>query len=153
MSEGQMWDLVGLRPQVGWHPERRRRARRGGATLLVLVGLASAGAACGLAADGLVSGSSCAHFVTTVRTSEPSYAPGQTVIISVTQANEGPGCTIPPQACGPPLALASAHNSAGKDDRDYGAHKTFAGTHITCPGPGPVYHLNRTWGANYSDNW
>jgi len=60
------------------------------------------------------------------------------VIISVTEANDGPVCTIPPQPCGPPQAFASAYNPAGKDVWDAGAHKTFPGTHITCPGPGPV---------------
>ena len=149
MSDGQMWDLAGLRRRELWHPESPRRARRGGATLLALVVLASAGAASGIAGDGVSIGS-CAHFVTTVRTSEPSYAPGQTVIITVTQANDGPGCTMPPQPCWPwpPAAFASAYNPAGEDVWDYGARKTIPGTHITCPpGPGP----SMTWTAYYSD--
>jgi hypothetical protein len=33
---------------------------------------------------------SCENLTITVKTNEPRYAPGQTVIISVTQANEGP---------------------------------------------------------------
>ena len=151
MSEGQMWELAVLRRQELWHPEPPRRARRGGAALLVLAGLASAGAACGLAGDGSVP-VGCAHFVTTVRTSEPSYAPGQTVIITVTQANDGPACTLPPQPCGPPVALASAYNPAGKDVWDAGAQKTFPGI-ATCPPPGPVYHLDWWWAAGYSDTW
>src|SRR5215469_8762389 len=132
MSEGQMWELAVLRRQELWHPEPPRRARRGGAALLVLAGLASAGAACGLAGDGSVP-VGCAHFVTTVRTSEPSYAPGQTVITTVTQANDGPACTLPPQPCGPPVALASAYNPAGKDVWDAGAQKTFEQEHSSSP--------------------
>jgi len=106
------------------------------------------GAAWGLGGDGLVSVGSCAHFVTAVRTSEPSYAPGQTVIITVTQTNDGPLCAIPPQPCGPPQAYASAYNPAGKDVWDAGARKTFPG-YNTCPGPEPV--PSWTWAANYSD--
>jgi len=101
-----------------------------------------------LGGDGLVSVGSCAQFVTTVRTSEPSYAPGQAVIITVTQTNDGPLCAIPPQPCGPPQAFASAYNPAGKDVWDAGAHRTFPG-HNTCPGPEPV--PSWPWGANYSD--
>jgi len=127
----------------------RARSGLGGAALVMLAGLAPAGAACGLAGDETVLVGSCAHFVTTVRTSEPSYAPGQTVIISVIQANDGPVCTIPPQPCGPPQAFASAYNPAGKDVWDAGAHKTFPSTHITCPEPGRV--PSWTWAANYSD--
>jgi hypothetical protein len=53
--------------------------------------------------------------VTTLRTSESGYAAGQTVIISVTLANKGPACIIPPpSACGPFLPGAAAYNSAGK---------------------------------------
>lgn len=113
----------------------------------MLVVLVSAGAACGLAGDG-VSAGSCAHFVAAVRTSEPSYAPGQLVIISVIQANDGPGCTIPPQPCGPPAAFASAYNPAGEDVWDSDASKTIPGTEITCPS-GPVPSM--TWTAHYSD--
>jgi hypothetical protein len=142
-----MWDLAGLRPRVAWHPESGRRARRRRAGLLVLLVLASAGAACGFAGDA-VSVGSCAHFLATVRTSEPSYAPGQPVIISVTQANDGPGCTIPPQPCGPPVAYASAYNPAGDDVWDSDASKTIPGTEGTCP-PGPVPSM--TWTAYYSD--
>jgi hypothetical protein len=71
--------------------------------------------------------------VATVRASEPSYAPGHTVIISVTQANDGPACTTPPQPCGPPAAVASAYNSAGEDVWDAGADKTIGLTGATCP--------------------
>lgn len=149
MSEGQMWELAGLRRQELWHPESPRRARRGGAALLVLVGLASAGAGGGLAGDGIAVGS-CAHFVATVRTSERSYAAGQAVIITVTQANDGPGCTLPPQPCGDPTASASAYNPAGEDVWDAGASKTFP--HIgTCPPPGPAYSRHWPWTAYYSD--
>jgi hypothetical protein len=144
MSEGQMWNLAGLRPQTVWHPESRRRARRGWATLLVL---ASAGAACGLGGDGAVFVASCEHFVTTVRTDKPSYAPGHTVIISVTQANDGPVCTIPPQPCGAPEALPSAYNSSGEEVWDSVASKVIPGN-ITCPPePGPSI----TWPAYYSE--
>jgi hypothetical protein len=131
MSEGQMWELAVLRRQELWHPESPRRARRGGAALLVLVGLASAGGACGIAGD-VVSVGTCAHFVATVRTSEPSYAPGQTVIITVSQANDGPGCVTPPRPCGDPAAFASAYNSAGEDVWDYDAGKTIPGI-ASCP--------------------
>ena len=149
MSEGQMWDLVGLRPQVVWHPEWRRNARRGAARLLVLVVLASAGAGFGLAGDGMVSVGSCAQFVTTVRTNEPGYAPGQMVIISVSEANDGPVCTIPPQPCGPPSAFVSAHDVAGRDVWDPGARKTIRGMAVgdCLPEPGP----SMTWPAHYSD--
>lgn len=112
----------------------------------MLAGLASAGTACGLAGDGTAYVGSCARFVTTVRTSEPSYAPGQTVIISVTQTNDGPVCTIPPQPCEPPSAFASAYNSAGQDVWDSGASKTIPGQ-ITCP-PGSAPSM--TWTADYS---
>ena len=89
-----------------------RRSQRGWATPLVLIALASTGAACSYAGGGTVSSAgSCEHFVTTVRTNESSYGPGQTVIISVTQANEGPTCYgIPPEWCGNLQAFASAHH-------------------------------------------
>jgi hypothetical protein len=125
----------------------RRRSQRGWATPLVLVALACTGAACGLAGwtvwTTVGAAGSCEHLVTTVRTSESSYAPGQTVIISVTQANEGPACSTPPQPCGP-QTLVSAYNSAGEDVWDYGASK-FEGQ-ITCfppPVPSPM------WPAHY----
>jgi hypothetical protein len=115
----------------------------------MLVALASAVAACGHAGEGTVSAAgSCEHFVTTVRTSESSYAPGQTVIVSVTQANDGPACYgVPPEWCGNLQAFASADNSAGEDVWDYGASKTIPG-HNTCPfvpAPGPG------WPAHYSN--
>jgi hypothetical protein len=91
---------------------------------------------------------SCEHFVTTVSTNASSYAPGQIVIISVTQTNEGPTCHgLPPQWCGSLQAFASAYNSAGEDVWDYGASKTIPGQ-ITCPytpAPGP------SWPAHYSN--
>jgi len=91
---------------------------------------------------------SCGHFVTTVRTNESSYAPRQTVIISVTQTNEGPTCHgLPPQWCGHLQAFASVYNWAGEDIWDYGASKTTPGQ-ITCPytaAPGP------SWPAHYSN--
>src|SRR5208282_1671055 len=95
----------------------RRRSQRGWATALVLVGLAPTGTACSDAGGGTVSpAGSCEHFVTTVRTNESSYALGQTVIVSVTQTNEGPTCYgLPPEWCGNLQAFASAYNSAGED--------------------------------------
>jgi hypothetical protein len=136
---------VGPASQTG----QGRRFRRGCFSLVVLAALASGSAAWGLAGDETVFAGACAHFLTTVKTSEPSYAPGQTVIIIVTQTNDGPACTIPPQPCGPPWASASARNPAGQDVWDAGAHKTFADTFITCLGPGPV--PNWTWTAYESD--
>ena len=73
--------------------ESPRRSRPGRAVLTVLAGLASAGAVWGLAGDETAFVSSCGHFVTTVRTSEPGYAPGQVVIMTVTQASDGPRMT------------------------------------------------------------
>jgi len=127
--------------------ESPRRSRRGRAALMVLAGLASAGAVGGLAGDETAFVGSCGHFVTTVRTSEPSYAPGQVVIVTVTQANDGPACSIPPQPCGPPQAQVSAYNAAGEDVWDYGARKTSP-IQITCgldDGPG------MTWALGYAD--
>jgi hypothetical protein len=125
-----------------------RRSQHGWATALVLVALACADAACGYAGGGTVSpAGSCDDFVTTVRTSESSYAPGQTVVVSVTQANEGPACYgLPPEWCGNLQAFASAYNSAGEDVWDYGAGKVIPGFN-TCPfapAPGPG------WPAHYS---
>jgi hypothetical protein len=135
-----------------------RRSQRGWATPLVLIALASTGAACGYAGGGTVSpAGSCGHFVTTVRTNESSYAPGQTVIISVTQANEGPTCYgIPPEWCGNLQAFASAYNSAGEDVWDYGASKTIPG-HNTCPfapapGPGWPAHYSNTQKLDWSED-
>jgi hypothetical protein len=114
----------------------------------MLVGLASTGAACGQAGGTVLPAGACEHFVTTVRTSESSYAPGQTVIVSVTQVNEGPTCYgLPPEWCGTLRAFASAYNSAGEDVWDYGASKTVPGFN-TCPfapAPGPE------WPADYSN--
>jgi hypothetical protein len=126
-----------------------RRSQRGWATPLVLAALAFAGAGCGYAGGGTISpAGSCGHFVTTVRTSESSYAPGQTVIVSVTQVNEGPTCYgLPPEWCGNLQAFASAYNSAGEDVWDYGASKIIPGFN-TCPfapAPGPG------WPADYSN--
>jgi hypothetical protein len=125
------------------------RSWRGWASLIVLAMVASAFTASGLAGDETTFVGPCAHFVTTVRTSEPTYVPGQTVIITVTQTNDGPACTIPPQPCLPPQAFASAYNPAGKDVWDAGARKRFPSTHITCPGPGPVPRM--MWTAYESD--
>jgi hypothetical protein len=125
----------------------RRRSRRGWAALVALAGLASAGTVWGLAGDEPASAASCGHFVTTVRPSEPSYEPGRTVIITITQANDGPACTIPHQPCGPPQAVVSAYNSAGEDVWDYGASKTNSEGHPTCGLDGP----SMTWAAGYSD--
>jgi hypothetical protein len=126
----------------------RSKSRRGWAAPIMLVALASTGAACGQAGGTVLPAGACEHFVTTVRTSEPSYAPGQTVIVSVTQANEGPTCYgLPPEWCGTLRAFASAYNSAGEDVWDYGASKTVPGFN-TCPfapAPGPE------WPADYSN--
>lgn len=87
--------------------------------------------------------------MTTVRTSEPSYAPGQTVIISVAEANDGPACFgMPLPVCGPLQAFASAYNPAGEDVWDSGASKAIPG-HITCPLPRPM--PSSTWPAYYPD--
>jgi hypothetical protein len=112
--------------------------------VLVLVALACAGAV-GYYAAGWPSsaGGSCEHLVSTVRTSEPSYAPGQTVVITVTVANEGPACTTPGQCVPPPAA--SAYNSAGNDVWDYGA-STFTGV-PTCIST----WVPQAWPAHYSD--
>src|SRR5215472_8503616 len=89
---GERRRAMGSGSQKGWGRSRhhsrgplrdpRRHADRDGrrpsATLLVLAML---GGGWVLGGDGLVSVGSCAQFVTTVRTSEPSYAPGQAVII------------------------------------------------------------------------
>jgi hypothetical protein len=93
--------------------------------------------------------------VTTVRTNESSYAPGQTVLISVTQVNEGPACNgIPPQWCGNLQAFASVYNSADEDVWDYGASKTIPGFN-TCPfapapGPGWPTHYSNTQKLDWS---
>jgi hypothetical protein len=70
------------------------------------------------------------------------------VIITVTQAKDGPACTMPSQPCGGPVALASAYNSAGKDVWDSHASKNIPGTQGTCL---PVPLTNMTWLAHYSD--
>jgi hypothetical protein len=125
----------------------RRRYRRGRTALLVLVALASAGAACSYAVGAWPFSTigPCRQLVSTVRTSASSYAPGQTVIISATLANEGPTCTTPPQQCEPPPAV-SAYNSAGQDVWDYGAGK-FTGIPTCVVNPPP-----QTWPARYSYN-
>ena len=140
-----------VQPGMSEGRKSRWRSRRGWAVLVVLAGLASAGAAWGFAADQAALGP-CGHIVTTMRASEPSYAPGHAVIVTVTQVNAGPACSIPPQLCGPPQVLASAYNSAGEDVWDYGAQKTIPG-HATCELDGPRV----TWAAGHSDtrelNW
>jgi hypothetical protein len=113
--------------------------------LLAGVALASAGGAYRLVWGGAVSAGSCGHLVATVRTNEPSYAPGQTVIISVTQANAGPACHTPPLPCGLPPS-ASAYNSADEDVWDNNASKTIEGPPLCLPGPAP----SSTWPAHYS---
>jgi hypothetical protein len=120
----------------------RRRSRRGWAAALVLVLLASAGAVTSYVAGWpFPAVGPCEHLVSTVRTSEPSYAPSQPVIISVTLANDGPACTTPLPCPSPPAA--SAYNPAGDDVWDYGA-STFTGI-PTCPSP-----TLQTWPAHYS---
>jgi hypothetical protein len=122
----------------------RRRSRRGRAAALVLAALAAAGAV-GSYATGwpFPAVGPCEHLVSTVRTSEPGYARGQTVIISVTLANEGPACTTPPQPCGPPPA-PSAYDTAGEDVWDYGAGK-FTGIPTCIISPTP-----QAWPAHHS---
>jgi hypothetical protein len=136
----------------------RRRPHRGWATPLVLIALASTGAACGYTAGGTVSPAGpCEQFVTTVRTSASSYAPGQTVIISVTQTNEGPTCHgTPPEWCGNLQAFASAYNPAGEDVWDSDASKTIQGQ-VTCPfepapGPGWPTHYSNTQKLDWSQD-
>ena len=126
--------------------ESRRRVRRGWAALAVLAGLASLGAAWDLAGGATALVGPCGHFLTTLRTSQLSYARGQPVIVTVTQVNDGPTCTIPPQVCGPPNAQVSAYNSAGMDVWDGDARKTVPGGD-TCLPDGP----DMTWTAGYSD--
>jgi hypothetical protein len=108
--------------------------------------LASAGAGWDLAGDETALVGPCRHFLATLRTSKPSYAPGQPVAVTVTQVNDGPTCTIPPQVCGPPHALVTAYNSAGVDVWDGDARKTIPGGNTCAPG-GP----DMTWTAGYSD--
>ena len=122
----------------------RSRPPRGGATLLVLVAAASVAGVVSVTGDGPVSAFYCENLVTTVRTNKFSYAPGQTVIIRVTLANEGPTCSIPPpSACGPFPAGAIAYNSAGKDVWGSGA----GDGQTTCPYP-PVTSV--TYPMGYS---
>jgi hypothetical protein len=123
----------------------RRRSPRGGATLLVLAVLASAGGVVSISGDGPVAAVPCEYLVATVRTNESSYAPGQTVIISVTQANEGPACSTLTSPCGPPAPVAAAYNSAGEAVWVYGAGKTLVGPPLCLPGPGTT-----TWRAHSS---
>jgi hypothetical protein len=128
-------------------PKLRRRSARGWAGLLVVVALASAGGVVSISGDGQVSDFSCGNIgglVATVRTNEPSYAPGQTVIISVTQANEGPTCSILVPPCGPAAPDAAAYNSAGEPVWVYGAGKTL-NTNTCFTGPVTV-----TWRARSS---
>jgi hypothetical protein len=114
----------------------------------VLVALASAVGVVTITGDGQVSDFSCTSefLVTTVRTSESNYAPGETVIIKVTVANRGPACSIPTGSpCGPAPPGASAYNSAGEDVWESGA----GGGQITCP-PEPVTSV--TYPAGYSSS-
>src|ERR1700722_18888055 len=73
----------------------RRRSRRGRTALLVLVALASAGAACTYAARvwPFSATGTCQRLAAPGRARGAGHAPGQTVIISVTLANEGPACS------------------------------------------------------------
>ena len=123
----------------------RRRSPRGGPALVVLVALVSAGGVVSTTGDGQVSDFSCgniAGLVATVRTNQTSYAPGHKVIISVTQANEGPTCSILVPPCGPAVPEAAAYNSAGEAVWIYGVGKTLNGN--TCfPAPTTV-----TWRAH-----
>jgi len=127
----------------GWKP--RRRSPRGGAALLLLAGLASAGGVVGISGDGPVAGRSCDYLVATVRTNESSYAPGQTVIISVTQGNDGPACSTLTPPCGPTAPVAAAYNSGGEAVWVYGVGKTVMGPPLCFPGP-----VTTTWRAHSS---
>src|SRR6266567_9148279 len=126
----------------------RRRSGLGGAALVMFAGLAPAGAACGLAGDETAFVGSCAFRdygedqraeLCTWPASDHQHDPGQ----RRTSVHHAAPAVRTPQA------FASADNPAGKDVWDAGAHKTFPGTHMTCPGPGPV--PSWTWAANYSD--
>jgi len=99
----------------------------------VLVALASAGASWKVWT--IVHPGSCQHLMATVRTNKLSYAPGQTVIITVTQANEGPVCIITTPPCGPARPAASAYNAAGRAVWVYGVGKTINGPPLCFPGP------------------
>jgi hypothetical protein len=123
-----------------WNP------RRFLAAALALAALASAGTACAYVARVWPFSPirPCSQLVSLVRTSESSYASGQTVSISLTVANKGPACSTPPEPCITPPA-ASAYNSAGKDVWDDGAAK-FAGVPTCMVNPPP-----QVWPANYSN--
>ena len=121
----------------------RNRSLGRAATLLLLAALASPAVGCGAAGDEtILPAGACDHFTTTVRASGPSYGPGQTVIIAVTQTNEGPACNrTPPEWCGNLQAFASAANAAGRDVWDSDATATVPGQY-TCPfapAPGPLW--------------
>jgi hypothetical protein len=120
------------------------RSPLGWAALLVLVALASVGGATSITGDG--STSSCEGLVATVKTNESSYPPGQTVIITVTQANDGPTCSTPTPPCGPALPWASAYNAAGELVWVYGVGKRINGPPLCAPAPG-----YSTWRAHSSD--
>ncbi len=106
--------------------------------------MASAGGVVSITGDG--SAFSCDNLVTTVRTNESSYAPGQTVIISVTRDNDGPACSIPtPSPCGPAVPWASAYNSAGEAVWVYGVGQIIVGPSTCTPGP-----ASTTWPAHSS---
>jgi hypothetical protein len=110
--------------------------------LVALLVLASAGVPGSDA--GLGTAGSCVNLVASVRTNESDYAPGQPVIITVTQANNGPACSTPTPPCGLPSA-ASAYNSAGEPVWEYGTGKIEG--QITCP---PAAVASMTWSAHYS---
>jgi hypothetical protein len=120
-----------------------------GRAALLLAALATAVTAGGCGGDGTYyPAAECDHFVTTVRTSQSSYAPGQTVIVSVTQVNEGPACSgTPPEWCGTLHAYATVRDSAGVDVWDNAATRTVQGIsscpYVTAPGP--------KWPAHYSN--
>jgi hypothetical protein len=141
--------IIAVTPIVTIGIPQLKRSRRGWVSLLLLAMVASAGGASSVTGDQTSFVGACAHFMTTVKTSEPSYARGQMVMITVTQANDGPACTIPPQLCGPPHASASADNVAGKHVWDAFARKRVTGTQMTCLGPGQVPRM--LWKANESD--
>jgi hypothetical protein len=140
---------MGSTPSMSQHRRPRPPGQPGVAALALLIALAATCAACGGLGPGTIApAGTCNDFVTTVRTSASSYAPGQPVIVSVTEANEGPTCYgIPPEWCGSLQAFASADNPAGQDVWDNDASRTIPGQE-TCPfaaAPGP------RWPARYSD--
>jgi hypothetical protein len=123
----------------------RRRFPRGRATPLALAALVCVAAVGGYAGWTVWTKTHPGYcdLVTTVRTGKPSYAPGQVVTISVTEANKGPACQGTAETCGPVPQSASAYNQAGKDVWDSGAGKTTtSGVGLCWSVPGPMWRVH-----------